>query len=195
VKPGSVAPTVHAANENPTANHPRRHCIAGDHVTRGRTEAKPARVARSRARHPVRAHAARACACGILRLVPEPTEVRIDKWLWAARMFKTRSLASEACGAGHVKLDGVSVKPAKPVRVGDRLEVRTPGGLRILEVAGIGERRGPAAVARTLYVDHTPPPPPKHEISTLLVETATRDRGAGRPSKRDLRDLRRLRGF
>jgi ribosome-associated heat shock protein Hsp15 len=125
--------------------------------------------------------------------VPDLTEVRIDKWLWAARMFKTRSLASEACGAGHVKVDGVSVKPAKVVRVGDRLEVRTPGGLRILEVAGLGDRRGPAEVARTLYVDHTPPPPPKEE-QALLVETVTRDRGAGRPSKRDLRELRRLKG-
>lgn len=130
---------------------------------------------------------------GILPFVPDLAEVRIDKWLWAARMFKTRSLASDACGAGHVKVDGVSVKPAKSVRVGDRLEVRTPGGLRILEVAGLGERRGPAEQARALYVDHTPPPPPKDETG-MLVETIMRDRGAGRPSKRDLRELRRLRG-
>ncbi len=123
--------------------------------------------------------------------MPEPTEVRIDKWLWAARMFKTRSLASDACGAGHVKIDGVSVKAAKAVRVGARLEVRTAAGPRILEVAALGDRRGPAAVARTLYVDHSPPPPPKEEQADLGV----RDRGTGRPSKRDLRDLRRLRGF
>lgn len=123
--------------------------------------------------------------------MPEPTEVRVDKWLWAARMFKTRSLASDACGAGHVKLDGVSVKAAKVVRVGDRLQLHTPGGPRILEVAALGERRGPAAVARTLYIDHSPPPPPKEERADLGV----RDRGAGRPSKRDIRDLRRLRGY
>ena len=129
----------------------------------------------------------------MLAAVPELAEVRIDKWLWAARMFKTRSNASDACVAGHVKVDGVSVKAAKVVRVGDRIEVRTPGGLRILEVAALGDRRGPATVARTLYVDHTPPPPPKEE-QALLVETVTRDRGAGRPSKRDLRELRRLRG-
>lgn len=126
--------------------------------------------------------------------MPELAEVRIDKWLWAARMFKTRSLASDACGAGHVKIDGVSVKAAKVVRVGDRLEVRTPGGLKLLEIAALGDRRGPAAVARTLYVDHTPPPPPKEE-QALLVETTTRDRGAGRPSKRELRELRRVRGY
>ncbi|MCA9653761.1 MAG: RNA-binding S4 domain-containing protein [Myxococcales bacterium] len=120
----------------------------------------------------------------------ELSEVRVDKWLWAARCFKTRSLASAACTAGHVKIDGVSVKAAKTVRPGDRIEVRTPGGLRILEVAALGDRRGPASVARALYVDHTPPPPPK-EVDVPVV---TRDRGAGRPSKRELRQLRRLRG-
>ncbi|MCA9706941.1 MAG: RNA-binding S4 domain-containing protein [Myxococcales bacterium] len=123
--------------------------------------------------------------------MPEPSEVRIDKWLWAARCFKTRSMASAACVAGHVKVDGASVKAAKTVRVGDRIEVRTPGGLRVLEVAGLGERRGPASVARTLYIDHTPAPPPKEEQPDL----GTRDRGAGRPSKRDIRELRKLRGY
>lgn len=118
------------------------------------------------------------------------SEVRIDKWLWAARCFKTRSQASTACTAGHVKLDGVSVKAAKTVKPGDRVEVRTPGGLRILEVVALGDRRGPASVARTLYVDHTPAPPPKEEVAAVAV----RERGAGRPSKRDLRQLRRLRG-
>ena len=122
--------------------------------------------------------------------MPELTEVRVDKWLWAARMFKTRSQASAACGAGHVKLDGESIKAAKTVRPGDHLEVRTPGGLRILEIAALGDRRGPASVARTLYVDHTPAPPPKE----LVVPVAPRERGAGRPSKRDRRLLRRLRG-
>ena len=117
--------------------------------------------------------------------------VRVDRWLWAARCFKTRSLATEACTAGHVKLNGASAKPAKSVRVGDSLEVLTPGGLKILEVAGLSARRGPATVARTLYVDHTPPPPPKED----KVGLPQRDRGAGRPSKRDLRLLRKLRGY
>lgn len=122
--------------------------------------------------------------------VAELHEVRVDKWLWAARCFKTRSMATAACTAGHVKVDGVSVKAAKTIRPGDHLEVRAPGGLRILEVAALGDRRGPASVARTLYIDHTPAPPPKEETTPLV----TRDRGAGRPSKRDLRQLRRLRG-
>jgi ribosome-associated heat shock protein Hsp15 len=114
-------------------------------------------------------------------------EVRIDKWLWAARCFKTRSLASTACMAGHVKLNGTSAKPAKPVRCGDRVEAVTPAGPRVLEVIALADRRGSAARARTLYVDHTPPPAEKPPV-------AARDRGAGRPSKRDRRVLARLRG-
>jgi ribosome-associated heat shock protein Hsp15 len=114
--------------------------------------------------------------------------VRIDRWLWAARCFKTRSLAGNACSAGHVKLGGHSVKPAKLVRPGDRIEALTPGGLRVLEVVRLAERRGPASVARELYVDHTPPPPEEP------VAPVRRDRGAGRPSKRERRLLSRLRG-
>ncbi len=122
--------------------------------------------------------------------VVEATEVRIDKWLWAARLFRTRALASAACVAGHVKVNGISVKAAKNVRVGDRLEVRTPGGPKVLEVVGLSDRRGPAPVARTLYIDHTPPPPPEDAAPVVR-----RERGAGRPSKRDLRRLRKLRGW
>lgn len=120
-----------------------------------------------------------------------PSSVRVDKWLWAARMFKTRSSASTACSAGHVKIAGVSVKASKPVRPGDRIDVLTPGGPRELEVVALGDRRGPASVARTLYVDHTPPPPPKEE----RVVEGQRERGAGRPTKKQLRELRKLRGF
>lgn len=115
--------------------------------------------------------------------------VRIDRWLWAARCFKTRSLASTACTAGHVKVAGTSVKAAKTVRIGDTIEVRTPGGLRILEVALLSDKRGSAPVARTLYVDLTPPPDPK------AVPPMERERGAGRPSKRDLRLIRKVRGY
>lgn len=121
----------------------------------------------------------------------EAADVRIDKWLWAARLFKTRSLASAACVAGHVKVNGTSVKAARGVRIGDMLEVRTPGGPKVVEVAALSERRGPAPTARTLYVDHTPPPPPKDETAPA----GQRERGAGRPSKRDLRKLRKLRGW
>jgi ribosome-associated heat shock protein Hsp15 len=114
--------------------------------------------------------------------------VRIDRWLWAARLFKTRSQASRACSAGHVKCNGVSVKAAKSVKLGDRIDAITPGGPRIVVVLELSDKRGPAAVARTLYEDRTPPPPPREE------RDAIRERGAGRPTKRDRRILVRLRG-
>jgi len=117
--------------------------------------------------------------------------VRIDKWLWAARCFKTRSLASLACNAGHVKVNGDSAKPSKAIRVGDQLDVRTPGGPRQLEVTALAEKRGSATIAQSLYLDHTPPPPPKTEEP----ETIQRERGTGRPSKRDLRLIQKLRGY
>lgn len=116
--------------------------------------------------------------------------VRVDKWLWAARMFKTRSAASTACTAGHVKIDGESVKASKAVKPGDRIDVLTSGGARQLEVIALGDRRGPASVAHTLYIDHTPPPPKDEGMPTI-----TRDRGMGRPTGRDLREIRRLRGY
>lgn len=118
------------------------------------------------------------------------TEVRLDKWLWAARCFKTRGVAAEACDAGHVKLNGNSAKPAKSVRLGDRIEARTPGGMRVFEVVALSERRGPADEARKLYVDHSPPPPPREEAPVVV-----RERGAGRPSKRELRQIQKLRGY
>jgi ribosome-associated heat shock protein Hsp15 len=121
---------------------------------------------------------------------PATEGVRIDKWLWAARMFKTRSAASTACSAGHVKLGGDSAKASKVVKAGDRIDVITPGGPRNLEVVGLADRRGTAAVAQALYVDHTPPPPPKEE---RVVEY--RDPGAGRPTKKQHRELRKLRGW
>jgi ribosome-associated heat shock protein Hsp15 len=117
--------------------------------------------------------------------------VRIDKWLWAARMFKTRSAASTACTAGHVKVAGDSVKASKTVKAGDRIEVVTPGGARALEVVALGDRRGPAAFALTLYIDHTPPAPPKEERPFEAI----REAGAGRPTKKEHRDLRKLRGW
>lgn len=115
---------------------------------------------------------------------------RVDKWLWAARMFKTRTLATKACDAGHVVIDGNTAKASSKVHAGHRIEVRTPGGERILEVVGIGEKRGPASVAVTLYVDHTPPPEPRSPYQQVMDET--RERGRGRPTKRDRRRMGRL---
>jgi len=122
---------------------------------------------------------------------PALQSVRLDKWLWAARCFKTRGLASEACAAGHVKIGGLAAKAARSLRRGEEITIKTGDGLRILEVLGLSERRGPAAVARTLYNDRSPPRPPQTEVPG----TVTRDRGLGRPTKQERRDIRRLRGY
>lgn len=115
--------------------------------------------------------------------------VRMDKWLWAARLFKTRGLAAEACDAGHVKVDGVSVKPARPAKIGERIEAQTSGGKRIVVVRALSSRRGPAEQAALLFEDHSPPPPPKEPAF------ARWDRHEGRPTKRDRRQLQRLKGW
>ena len=116
-------------------------------------------------------------------------KVRIDKWLWAARMCKTRSMASEACTGGHVQINDETAKASKSVMVGDTVDVLTPGGPRVLEVAGLADKRGPAKVAVTLYVDHTPPPAPTGPMAgdPTFDRGSRRGRKGARPTKRDRR--------
>ncbi|NYJ65874.1 ribosome-associated heat shock protein Hsp15 [Pseudoclavibacter chungangensis] len=121
---------------------------------------------------------------------PAPTSMRVDVWLWAVRVFKTRSAATEACRAGHVRIDDERAKAAAPVRVGDTVRVRVAGFDRVLEVAGLLQKRGSAQVAAEHVVDRSPPRPKAGETGVYAV----RDRGAGRPTKRERRDLDRLRG-
>ena len=116
-------------------------------------------------------------------------EVRLDKWLWAARFFKSRTLAAAACEGGKVDVNGRAVKPAKLVRAGDLLRVTLPGGKKLIKVLALAERRGPAMRAQLLYEDLTPPPPPEPIPTPSPVY---RPRGAGRPSKRERRLLERL---
>jgi ribosome-associated heat shock protein Hsp15 len=119
------------------------------------------------------------------------SEGRVDSWIWAIRVAKTRSAATALCKAGHVKVNGERAKPAQAVRIGDEVRVFVPGvGERIVEVRAILAKRVSAALAAPAYVDRTPPPPPREE----RVRVAERDRGAGRPTKRDRRDIERLRG-
>jgi ribosome-associated heat shock protein Hsp15 len=115
--------------------------------------------------------------------------MRIDKWLWAARVFKTRSLAADACDGGKVDINGEAAKPAKQVRGGDRVEITIGDGRRILKVVGLSERRGPATEARLLYEDLTPPAPPR----IRQARPPYREPGAGRPTKRERREIDRLR--
>jgi ribosome-associated heat shock protein Hsp15 len=116
--------------------------------------------------------------------------VRVDKWLWAARFFKSRSLAAQACDGGKVDVNGQSAKPSKPVRPGDLLRITLPGGKKVVKVMVLAEKRGPAARAQLLYEDLTPPPPPEPEH---LQTPVYRPRGAGRPTKAERRLLERIR--
>jgi len=113
---------------------------------------------------------------------------RVDRWLWAVRLCRTRGDATDACRGGHVRVNGVAAKAASPVRVGDRVVARVGGRERVVEVVRIIEKRVGAAIAADCLVDHSPPPPPKEAVPVF-----DRDRGAGRPTKRDRRDLDRLR--
>ena len=123
------------------------------------------------------------------------TGVRMDKWLWAARFFKTRSLAARACDLGRIEANGQPAKPAREVRSGDLLQVKNDGGDFQLEVLALSGVRGPAAIARTLYRET--------EASRELRLKAAEERKAmphfetlreGRPSKRNRRKIDRLRG-
>ncbi len=117
--------------------------------------------------------------------------VRLDRWLLATRMFKTRTLSQQACAGGKVSVNGGRATAHRAVRVGDRVRIQTSRGLRELQVVGLGERRLPAPEAQGLYEDHSPPPTPPAEAPPVTFE---RDRGSGRPSKRDRRSMRQLRG-
>jgi ribosome-associated heat shock protein Hsp15 len=120
-----------------------------------------------------------------------PTDsARVDSWVWAVRLVKTRSLATAACRAGHIRVNGERAKAAQPIRIGDEIRIRDAGFERIVSVSAILSKRVGAPVAAASYVDLTPPPPPREEIAVPPL----RDRGAGRPTKRERRELDRLRG-
>jgi ribosome-associated heat shock protein Hsp15 len=120
----------------------------------------------------------------------EEAQTRVDSWIWSVRLTKTRSLAAAACRAGHVRINGERVKPAHAVRPGDEVRLRGEGRERIVVVTRVISKRVGAPVAAECYVDNSPPPPPREAV----LPVAVRDRGAGRPTKRDRRDLERLLG-
>jgi ribosome-associated heat shock protein Hsp15 len=115
---------------------------------------------------------------------------RVDSWLWAVRAFKTRSLATAACRAGHVKVNGDRAKAAQPVKAGDEVRIRVSGFDRVLVVRQTLVKRVSAPVALEAYLDTSPPLPAPEEVALL----PRRDRGAGRPTKRERREMEKLRG-
>ena len=132
---------------------------------------------------------------GIGRENETMTGVRMDKWLWTARFFKTRSLAAKACELGRVQSNGQPAKPAREVRIGDHLHVKNDSGEFEVEVLAVSEMRGPAAVAQTLYRETDA----SRELRAKLAEQRramppVEWERVGKPSKRDRREMNRVRG-
>jgi ribosome-associated heat shock protein Hsp15 len=117
--------------------------------------------------------------------------VRMDKWLWAARFFKTRALAAKACDLGRIESNGQPAKPARDVRVGDKLQVKSDSGDFQVEVLALSEMRGPAAVAQTLYRETEASKEARKKVAEERKSMPHFD--LGKPSKRDRREIDRLR--
>jgi len=123
-----------------------------------------------------------------------PQAQRLDRWLWYARIFKSRTLAAKFVQDGHVRVtrNQATVRAEKPsftVRLGDTLVFTRGEQLRILEILALADRRGPASQAQTLYIDQSPPRPPKEERTPAPF---SREKGAGRPTKKHRRELQAL---
>lgn len=119
-------------------------------------------------------------------------KVRADKWLWAVRVYKTRSVAADACSAGKVKIDGESIKPAKELKVGDTLHITREQQRLVYKITKLIERRVGAPEAQACYEDQSPT-----EANGGILPTAfrfpTREAGAGRPTKKERRDMGKYR--
>ena len=119
----------------------------------------------------------------------------MDKWLWAARFFKTRAQAADAIAGGKVEVGGERVKPARLVHVGEEVRVRVGPYVHVVVVRGVSDRRGPAAVARELYAETEASRAERERHAWQLKHAApVMELGEGRPTKRDRRNLDRMRG-
>ena len=119
--------------------------------------------------------------------------MRLDKWLWAARFFKTRSLATDAVDGGHVEVNGERAKPAKQLSIGDELRIRSHQSTFVLHVRGFSERRGPAAEARLLYEETDASVTERQRLAEQrrLAPTPAYEEG-GRPTKKDRRNMAKV---
>lgn len=122
-------------------------------------------------------------------------DVRLDKWLQVARMFKTRSQANRACSLSRVRVNGFDAKPHKSLSVGDRVEIdRGDGWTQVLEVLELRDKPVRKDLARELYEDHSPPRPKLSEVERLMkAPPMKRERGKGRPTKKERREMERWR--
>ncbi len=123
----------------------------------------------------------------------ETEDVRLDKWLWAARFFKTRGAAAEAIGGGKVEVNGVRAKRARPVHRGDRLRIRKGPFEFLIQVAGVSERRGPPSQAAALYREDEAGRAAREKLALQLrIAPSVRYEGKGRPTKKERREIDRL---
>jgi ribosome-associated heat shock protein Hsp15 len=120
-----------------------------------------------------------------------PGSVRVDSWLWAARFFKSRTLATRACDGGKVDVNARGAKAHKPIKAGDIIEFSTGDWRRKVRVLRLSAKRGAASAARLLYDDLSPPPPADRGI---FSRPPSRPKGTGRPTKRERREIERYRG-
>jgi ribosome-associated heat shock protein Hsp15 len=121
-----------------------------------------------------------------------PASVRLDKWLQVARMFKTRTQATRACDLGRVRVNGQEAKPHRHLSLGDRIELAQGDWQRVLVVLELHDRPLAKAEAKRVYEDQSPPPPAPDPLSRLLRRTPIeRERGTGRPTKKERRDIER----
>jgi ribosome-associated heat shock protein Hsp15 len=119
--------------------------------------------------------------------------VRIDKWLWAARFYKTRSLAADAITSGKVELNGERTKPAKAVKVADSVRIRSGIFEHVVVVKALSDKRGPASVAQTLYDETAESAAARAKLAERMRYEMPAAMDSGRPSKKDRRDIERLR--
>lgn len=125
---------------------------------------------------------------------PHPERLRIDKWLWFARIVKTRTLAQTLVKTGKIRVNSSRVStPSSNVSPGDVLTITLPRAVRILRISALGSKRGPASEAQLLYEDLTPPPEPREASPAKPLKQAIRDEGSGRPTKKERREMDRFR--
>jgi len=126
--------------------------------------------------------------------MPEKEKLRIDKYLWAIRLFKTRTLATEACKAGRIKLDGQNIKPSHEVKVGEVYQVSKGIERKVIRVTGLLETRMDAKSVINFFADETPVEQTLQFKSMFQAPVLKRDRGTGRPTKRDRREIDDMQG-
>ncbi len=121
--------------------------------------------------------------------------LRVDKWLWAVRIYKSRAASNDACSSGRVQVNGAVAKPATKIVVGDMVNVRRRDELLIAKVVQPLDKRVSAALAAKAYEDLSPPPAeqPHDPLGEVLAVAARRERGAGRPTKKERRDMNKMR--